>query len=178
MCSQQIDPVDLRELCRTLRRMLHNHLLHNSKQHSLHIRNTAADRLGGTALPPCNKKHRLVNNSGVLHSPVCRYELRSPTQRRKTSPRRLQTLPVTVATTQTGGGSLDAATSANPSHLSSSSSVSVCGGKLSIREITKSWESLPESAYDLLYRCLELNPLKRVTAEEALEHPFLADVVR
>lgn len=30
----------------------------------------------------------------------------------------------------------------------------------------------PTSAYDLLYRLLEVNPHKRITAEEALNHPF------
>lgn len=30
----------------------------------------------------------------------------------------------------------------------------------------------PPSAYDLLYRLLEINPYKRITADEALRHPF------
>ncbi|XP_017067920.1 cell division cycle 7-related protein kinase [Drosophila eugracilis] len=33
----------------------------------------------------------------------------------------------------------------------------------------------PANAYDLLSRLLEVNPQKRITAEEALKHPFFAD---
>ncbi len=33
----------------------------------------------------------------------------------------------------------------------------------------------PDSVYDLLYRCLDLNPQTRTTAEGALKHEFLTD---
>jgi cell division control protein 7 len=36
--------------------------------------------------------------------------------------------------------------------------------------------SLPASAYDLLDRCLTLHHTERISAIEALEHPFLKDV--
>lgn len=102
VCGQQIEPVDLRELCRTLRRMLHTHL---QQQH----------------------KHQQSSRSCNKH----------PTD-----------IPQPV---------------------------SVCSN-MNVLEVTKSWQSLPDSAYDLLYRCLEMNPAKRVTALDALQHPFLADV--
>lgn len=35
--------------------------------------------------------------------------------------------------------------------------------------------SAPSSAYDLLQRCLDLNPNTRITAREALEHPFFKE---
>ena len=35
------------------------------------------------------------------------------------------------------------------------------------------WENVPESAYELLNRCLDLNPSTRITAEQALSHPFI-----
>lgn len=35
--------------------------------------------------------------------------------------------------------------------------------------------SVPSSAYDLLQRCLDLNPNTRITAKEALEHPFFQE---
>lgn len=36
-------------------------------------------------------------------------------------------------------------------------------------------EYVPASVYDLLERCLDLNPATRITASEALNHPFLRD---
>lgn len=37
------------------------------------------------------------------------------------------------------------------------------------------WTTAPDEAYDLLKRCLDLNPLTRITASDALCHPFLKD---
>ena len=34
--------------------------------------------------------------------------------------------------------------------------------------------NIPSEAFDLLQRCLELNPATRISATEALKHPFLA----
>ena len=38
-----------------------------------------------------------------------------------------------------------------------------------------SWDAAPDSVFHLLYRCLDLNPETRITAEQALQHPFIAD---
>ena len=38
------------------------------------------------------------------------------------------------------------------------------------------WDDIPDSAYDLLKRLLDLNPATRVTAQEALRHEFFRDV--
>lgn len=35
---------------------------------------------------------------------------------------------------------------------------------------------LPDSAFDLLYKCLDVNPKTRLTASLALEHPFLEGI--
>ena len=35
-----------------------------------------------------------------------------------------------------------------------------------------SWNQVPESAYELMKGCLDLNPFTRLTAEQALEHEF------
>ncbi len=40
-----------------------------------------------------------------------------------------------------------------------------------------SWADVPDSAYDLLYSCLDLSPRRRITAESALLHPFLNDPI-
>ena len=34
------------------------------------------------------------------------------------------------------------------------------------------WDQVPEEAYDLLDRLLDLNPATRITAQQALHHPL------
>ncbi|XP_037010314.2 cell division cycle 7-related protein kinase [Artibeus jamaicensis] len=38
------------------------------------------------------------------------------------------------------------------------------------------WDKVPDEAYDLLDKLLDLNPASRITAEEALLHPFFNDM--
>ncbi|NWX73355.1 CDC7 kinase, partial [Alca torda] len=40
----------------------------------------------------------------------------------------------------------------------------------------KGWDQVPEEAYDLLDKLLDLNPATRITAKEALLHPFFKDM--
>ncbi|KAM9003590.1 cell division cycle 7-related protein kinase isoform X3 [Sarcophilus harrisii] len=40
----------------------------------------------------------------------------------------------------------------------------------------KGWDHVPDEAYDLLDRLLDLNPATRITAPEALVHPFFRDM--
>ena len=174
MCGQHIEPVDLRELCRTLRRTLHNHLIQQQQQHKKQ-QQSAPSHDRHSAEVPC-KRTRLTTNGGdttttTTAAPAecslmpCRYELRSP-QRRK-NPLKRSHMPARPNLKST------AASSSTPSV---DPSVSVCSNP---REVAKSWESLPDSAYDLLYKCMELNPSQRITAQLALQHPFLAgDIAR
>ena len=34
------------------------------------------------------------------------------------------------------------------------------------------WSEIPDAAYDVLSKMLELNPHQRITAEQALRHPY------
>ncbi|XP_020800745.1 cell division cycle 7-related protein kinase [Drosophila serrata] len=45
-------------------------------------------------------------------------------------------------------------------------------------ELYDGLDIFPSNAYDLLSRLLEVNPEKRITAEEALKHPFFSDQQR
>jgi len=36
-------------------------------------------------------------------------------------------------------------------------------------------DDIPDSAFDLVHRLLDLNPFSRITAADALKHPFIAD---
>ncbi|XP_003784212.1 cell division cycle 7-related protein kinase isoform X1 [Otolemur garnettii] len=52
-----------------------------------------------------------------------------------------------------------------------------CGGRFD--EYTtnlEGWDEVPDEAYDLLDKLLDLNPASRITAEEALLHPFFKDM--
>ena len=51
---------------------------------------------------------------------------------------------------------------------------SVCQ-QLRAAQMQERWSTAPDEAYDLLKRCLDLNPLTRITANDALGHPFLKD---
>ncbi|KAH8420490.1 hypothetical protein KR009_010823, partial [Drosophila setifemur] len=46
-----------------------------------------------------------------------------------------------------------------------------------VTEPLDDYECFPATAYDLLHRLLEVNPHKRITAEEALQHPFFTAAV-
>lgn len=53
------------------------------------------------------------------------------------------------------------------------------GGRRHPRDRTanpEGWDSVPDDAYDLLDKLLDLNPASRITAEAALVHPFFKDV--
>lgn len=43
-------------------------------------------------------------------------------------------------------------------------------------EAEQSWKNIPNSAFDLLEKLLDLNPYTRITAEEALRHPFFQEM--
>ncbi|XP_077602262.1 cell division cycle 7-related protein kinase isoform X2 [Crocuta crocuta] len=52
-----------------------------------------------------------------------------------------------------------------------------CGGSLNTDTISlEGWNEVPDEAYDLLDKLLDLNPASRITAEEALLHPFFKDM--
>ncbi|NXG48531.1 CDC7 kinase, partial [Psilopogon haemacephalus] len=50
-------------------------------------------------------------------------------------------------------------------------------GALEMKEADmKGWDQVPDEAYDLLDKLLDLNPATRITAKEALQHPFFKDM--
>ena len=137
MCEQQVEAVDLKQLCQRLRKKLHQPP--PPENHSLS--------------PAC--KRRKQTNGEATTATHCHYNLRSPQSSR--SPKKfILTFP------QSSASNSQAATNSSMKQLRGH-------GK---SDFMRSWENAPDSAYDLLYRCLELNPLQRITAEQALLHPF------
>lgn len=52
-----------------------------------------------------------------------------------------------------------------------------CGGHFDVYTTNlEGWDEVPDEAYDLLDKLLDLNPASRITAEEALVHPFFKDM--
>ncbi|XP_069900485.1 cell division cycle 7-related protein kinase isoform X2 [Globicephala melas] len=52
-----------------------------------------------------------------------------------------------------------------------------CGGNIDESPTNlEGWDEVPDAAYDLLDKLLDLNPASRITAEEALLHPFFKDM--
>lgn len=45
-----------------------------------------------------------------------------------------------------------------------------------VEEEEGGWDRVPDEAYDLLDRLLDLNPATRITAAQALHHPLFADL--
>ncbi|XP_004841345.1 cell division cycle 7-related protein kinase isoform X2 [Heterocephalus glaber] len=51
-----------------------------------------------------------------------------------------------------------------------------CGSHFDDNTNLEGWDEVPDEAYDLLDKLLDLNPASRITAEEALLHPFFKDM--
>ncbi|KAL1790245.1 cell division cycle 7-related protein kinase isoform X1 [Sigmodon hispidus] len=51
-----------------------------------------------------------------------------------------------------------------------------CGSPRDCSTCLEGWDAVPDEAYDLLDKLLDLNPASRITAEAALLHPFFKDV--
>lgn len=45
-----------------------------------------------------------------------------------------------------------------------------------VEEEEHGWDRVPDEAYDLLDRLLDLNPATRITAAQALQHPLFTDL--
>ena len=64
--------------------------------------------------------------------------------------------------------------SGNPSYRGDSNG---CGGNFEESTTNlEGWDEVPDEAYDQLDKLLDLNPASRITAEEALLHPFFKDM--
>uniref|UniRef100_A0A2H6NDV1 non-specific serine/threonine protein kinase n=1 Tax=Micrurus carvalhoi TaxID=3147026 RepID=A0A2H6NDV1_9SAUR len=79
------------------------------------------------------------------------------------------------------GNASDSALQASKKHMQyQKQSIHEDGGKekKTIQKASdpKGWDRVPNSAYDLLDKLLDLNPATRMTAKDALQHPFFRNV--
>ena len=167
MCEPEVVPVmDLKALCSTLRASLSS-----SSSSSLSSTSKPA-QLGGRRgerdiQPTPPKRTKRSSNREREHGPS--HNLTSPppppaSARASTrSSPRIQSLR---------GKLISSCGGVAASGLESGSGHDSDGGSGSDSD---SWDQIPDSAYDLLYRCLDLNPATRITADLALQHSFIVD---
>ena len=150
MCEENCQPINLQELCTSLHSSLHK------TRPPLSTEDTRA------MAAPCKRGRLMSNTSSTM--PPCHYQLRSsPLAQRY----RQQKSPLpSPRSTRPKSASLRGGVS-RPVSVSDSKGLEV------------SWQNVPDCAYDLLCQCLELSPARRITAKQALLHPFLAgDIAR
>ena len=150
VCVPEVPPTDLRALCSSLRATL------AQNQDS----SANGDEL---AYPSSVKKSRLCNGGEITNPPKCSNSdiVSSRDLRTRNSIHR------GLSNSQHIGYNLSHQTEPQARVESLHTSTSMT-------DVLHSWENIPDSVYDLLNRCLDLNPLTRISAEMALQHPFLA----
>ena len=152
MCEPEVIPVmDLKTLCSTLR-------ANKSTSSSTSRTTQSSSRRGERDTQPASPKRtkRSSNREKELDSPSRTTSL-PPRATVRRSPRKQSLRDKLIS-----GVSSSSAGSGNDSDGGSGSD-------------SESWNKIPDSAYDLLYRCLDLNPATRITAELALQHSFIVD---
>ena len=159
VCIPEVQAMDLRHVCQSLR-----------PPQRLPSCSTDTDPAPSLS----SKRTQLLNGAtgtraSPVISPTTRHSQRIQPSKMATSPRKRATRSsARLSPVKTPADSL-------PSSYHSRQVASDCQGDPSLNSTeTESWSNVPASAYHLLYRCLELNPSKRITAQQALSHPFLA----
>lgn len=143
VCVPDVPPINLKELCIRLRAPLNHH----SRQSP-----------DSDFEPSPVKKMRLCNGESKPNDH--RHSSSGPKPPSRKYPRRGVNAPASDAS----HSRTDRCTGSFPSTNSLSQEST---------EVQPSWENIPDSAFNLLYRCLDLTPTTRITAEEALQHPFI-----
>ena len=147
VCEPEVVPVmDLKTLCSTLR------------ANSSSLSSRTARKSEREAQPASPKRTKCLSNREREHG----HTTNTPSLRTfvRRSPRKQSLRDKLI---REGLSSLDTG--------SEYDSESGCGSDID----SDSWNHVPDSSYDLLYRCLDLNPATRITAELALQHSFMVD---
>ncbi|OWK04846.1 CDC7 [Cervus elaphus hippelaphus] len=112
----------------------------------------------------CEKLRGINSNTSKLTSDIQECSSHDPAFSEKTENRKLAHF---IQTPQ-------AQPSGNSSYKGDSNG---CGGNFEESTTNlEGWDEVPDEAYDLLDKLLDLNPASRITAEEALLHPFFKDM--
>ncbi|XP_029309819.1 cell division cycle 7-related protein kinase isoform X2 [Cottoperca gobio] len=145
-CSRELPRQDLRTLCETLRG-----------------RRPSPDEV--TPLPEANKdstRHHKVQDDTPTHHPT----EETFKQHKDGAGGTPSSLSSTLPNHQEHSGNT------GTTHLTKPSSETDC--EMEVDE--RGWDRVPNEAYNLLNRLLDLNPANRITAAQALQHPLFKDL--
>ena len=145
MCAPDVVRVDLKHLCQLLRVSM-RHSPHAGVSHSLVKKARLCNGVTGTTNEGSGRQSTPVRGSG----------------------RRKDSAQLSAVTSKTPPGRSPKGRSRKNREAGDQETLG--GNDMGSGE--ESWENVPESAYELLYRCLDLNPATRITADQALSHPF------
>ncbi|XP_031153897.1 cell division cycle 7-related protein kinase isoform X2 [Sander lucioperca] len=148
VCSRELPRQDLRTLCETLRG-----------------RRPAPDEV--TPLPEANEDsaatcHHKIQDATPTHRPT----KGTSKQPKDEAGERPWSLSSALPNPQERSGNTEAARLAKPSS----------GTDCKVKEDERGWDTVPDEAYNLLDRLLDLNPATRITATQALQHPLFKDL--
>ena len=148
VCVPELRPVDLKHLCQSL----HSSLRRSSVTASFKSPSKKTKLSNGQSVTPDTGVQRCstpVRTSGRLKKPILNIKRSTPSRSPKQRGRE---------------------------RGKTSTSEEIADNEpMDVPSCTDSWDNVPESAYALLKSCLELNPAARITAEQALSHPFLVN---
>ena len=151
ICEPEVVPVmDLKTLCSTLRT--------NSSSLSSRTGQFNSKQGEKEALPAPPKRTKHLSDREKELTPSSNSTLLLPSTNVRRSPRKQLSKDRLLS-----GGS------------SGCDDSSRCESNCASQSDSDSWNRIPDSAYDLLYKCLNLNPATRISAELALQHSFIVD---
>ncbi|XP_056149650.1 cell division cycle 7-related protein kinase [Lampris incognitus] len=158
VCSRELPRQDLRTLCETLRG--HRSLPEDEATPHYQTKRDSIISSHHTKIREDTPTHGQPGKTSQQHN--------LPNNQPQEAPVHLTARPSKSSDTQGSQGH-----SRDPENLCSVGPETDCR----VHGDERGWDSVPDEAYDLLDRLLDLNPATRITAAQALQHPLFKDLV-